>query len=284
MQQSAFLILTHQLDPQSRALIARAKDQLKGLCDVHVVGYFDDPDLAPPEFAQDPAYHAFGPNDLRHAEYPLKGKRQPFKLLPGNGDLMILKFARRNPVYQQIWGYEYDVEFTGPLSVLIGAFADSEADLLGTNLGPPHYAWQHDNMTSIPDGWPDAQDDVERGFFPLFRVSRRLLTEMDKFYRASGDGHYEWSWPYVARARGLVIEDVGGDGPYVAPGNTNRFYTSSPDRRDLYPGTFRYRPAQAQPGRRPNTLYHPIKAQPVPTPDFLRYRVKYLARLIRGKK
>ena len=59
-------------------------------------------------------------------------------------------------------------------------------------------------------------------------------------------------------AAGMNLEEIGGDGPFVRPGNTERFYT----RHSGPTGTLRWRPVWTEPLTRPNTLYHPVKAPP----------------------
>jgi hypothetical protein len=157
--------------------------------------------------------------------YPLKG-RAPFQLMPGNTDMPVLAFVRDNPGYDTVWLFENDVAFTGPLSGLIEAFADSPADLLTTSIAPPADYWFHSAATVLPEDWP-ADLPALRAFLPAFRASNRLLAEVDRFYRDGGDGHYEQIWVTVALAKGLVLEDFGGNGQYFSPSNRNRFYTST---------------------------------------------------------
>jgi len=60
-------------------------------------------------------------------------------------------------------------------------------------------------------------------------------------------------------AAGLVIEDFGGDGEFVASGNRNRFYTNAPSHCYLVPGSLVFRPMRIMPGLRRNHLWHPVK-------------------------
>ena len=270
----AFVIFTNVASEAVLGQVARAEAELAGQCDVHVIGYFPDAAAAPAPFGSDPRFHAYDRARMEAMGYPLKG-RAPFRLMPGNTDMPVLAFARDNPGYATIWLFENDVAFTGPLSSLLEAFARSPADLLTTSIAPPAHDWAHSAATVLPKGWGRAGGGVEggdaswaagwaeglplRAFLPAFRASRRLLDEVERFYREGGDGHYEQVWPTVAQVRGLVLEDFGGDGRFVRPGNRNRFYTSTPQTAHLYPGTFRFRPARQRPGQRPMTLWHPVK-------------------------
>ena len=253
---AAFLIFTNVLSEGVLRQVATAERELAGFCEVHVIGYFPDVAAAPAPFGAHPRFHAYDRARMEATGYPLKGR--PFRLMPGNTDMPILAFVRDNPSYDAVWLFENDVAFTGPLSRLVEAFADSHADLLATSIAPLPSDWVHAGATVYPEGWPADLPPI-RAFFPAFRVSRRLLAEVDRFYRDGGSGHYEHIWPYVAQAQGLELEDFGGSGRYVKPGNRNRFYTSTPETAHLYPGTFRFRPPRRRPGKRPMTLWHPVK-------------------------
>lgn len=253
---SAFLIFTNVLTERVLRQITTADAELAGRCDVHIIGYFTDPSEAPEPFQSDLRFHAYDKARMEAFDYPVKGR--PFQLMPGNTDMPILAFSQDHPHYETIWLFENDVAFTGPLSSLVDAFAQSSADLITTNIAPPPVAWSFMHMNVAPDGWP-ADLPKLRAFLPALRVSHCLLQEVDRFYREGGNGHYEYSWTYVARACSLSLEDFGGRGEYVKPGNRNRYYSSSPEMSYLYPGSFRYRPAMNRPGRRRLRLWHPIK-------------------------
>lgn len=276
----AFVIYTHILNERIAQLAERAERDLAATHDVYVIGFFPDDVPAPRGFGTRPRHQAFRKADLLRHDYPVKGHRTPFLLRPGNNDLPLLAFAARHPQYRTFWCFEGDVEFTGPLSRLVGHFAGSDADLLTTNVRPFQARWPHERLIVLPPGWTrDAAHEL-LSFLPVYRVSRRLLERIDAFYRAGGSGHNEWSWTYVAQWHGLGIEDIGGTGPYVAAGNRRRFYTSTPRTPSLAPGTFRYRPMMRLPGRRPMMLWHPVKDAPIPPRKQLREALTMMRELI----
>jgi hypothetical protein len=279
---AAFLFYGHAPSPGFLRRVAAARRELAGRADVHVLAYVENAAALVPAFKGVAPVHAYDRARMETMGYPRKGAA-PFRILPGNTDMPVLAFARDHPAYDVVWLFEYDVAFTGPLSELVDAFAASPADLISTNIGPARAGWPHLVSGEVPPSWPRRPDPPLRALLSAFRASRRLLEEVERFYRDGGWGHYEWTWTYVAQATGLGIEDFGGSGPFVAPGNRRRFYTSSPGAPDLFPGTFRYRPAVARPGWRRRTLWHPVKeGHREPLVPFLRYRVNVTRRWLRN--
>jgi hypothetical protein len=108
-----------------------------------------------------------------------------------------------------------------------------------------------------------------RSFLPIVRFSRGM---MDCYVRAveSGGwrGHTEALYPTIASFNSLVIEDLGGKGPFTRPSMFGKNYVNTPTADgDLLPGTFVYRPVKnaayfhEAPERfsQPGYLYHPVK-------------------------
>lgn len=166
-----------------------------------------------------------------------------------------------------IWICEYDVDFSGDWADVFRQFADDRTDLLATTLNPQGRdpAWAFWPGAVHPSSVPDTLRT--RSFLPLFRVSRRLL---DAYCRALSNGgwkgHYEFLVPTVARAAGLTMEDIGGDGPFTAPTRYGTNYENTPDHPHLTPGTFVWRPSRdgyfhEKPDAfdKRDMLYHPVK-------------------------
>ena len=178
---------------------------------------------------------------------------------PGNMIRVMLAFAKDHPDFDHYWWIEYDVVFTGCWETLFSHFEHNDADLLATSIHSfEHYrGWSH---------WRELQAPVTldgslmtRAFLPVYRISRRALELLPAEYGNGWSGHFEATVPTILRAHRFRVEDIGGSGPFVAPENKNRFYTSRPFSNSLCPGTFRYRPARRAPGTRPDTLWHPVK-------------------------
>lgn len=257
-RRDGFVVLTHLLSPRIERLIDRAREALAPTHAVHVVGGFPAGAEVPDAFRRREGFHAFGPEDLRLPHWPRKGREVARTLVGGAADLPVLALARRAPEIDRLWCFEGDVEFTGRLPRLLRHFEGSASDLLATSIRETPARWPHRKRSVRPPGW--TAGGAERiAFLPAHRSSRALRAAVERFYAAGGDGHHEWVWPFAAQASGLTLEDIGGDGPHVRPENRGRFYTSSPDRRGLHPGSFRYRPVMTRPGKRRMTLWHPVK-------------------------
>lgn len=253
-----FVILTHEDSPRIRRLIARAREGLAGYADVLVAAYVEEDRPTPPILSGDWPARRFTRADFDALGYPGKMARTPWTLIPGNTDLMTLKLWRERPGLEHVWLMEGDVDYTGDLGALIAELGASPADLLATSIRPQPENWFHGFGLSLPEGWQEEGERLQ-AFLPFFRASAALLAALDAFYRAGGTGHNEITWPLVARARGLALEDIGGAGPFTPAARRGRLYSSDLGETILYPGTFRYRPLMRRPGRRPDTLWHPIK-------------------------
>ncbi|MFC7738424.1 hypothetical protein ACFQX4_22010 [Roseomonas sp. GCM10028921] len=179
----------------------------------------------------------------------------------GNVDLPLLNFHRQHPGYDLYWNIEYDVGFSGNWSTFFSATEKSNADLLATCLRrrAEHPDWFHWHTFAAPEGQGFDNAELITGFMPIFRASARAIAAVDAAYRAGCSGHLEAVWPTIVEAAGLTVEDIGGEGSFVAPGNTNRFYTSSPLAPGLAPGSVAFKPVRLRPGREPNMLWHPVK-------------------------
>ncbi|MEQ9015734.1 MAG: hypothetical protein RID90_14905 [Marinovum algicola] len=263
------------MNERLKNFISHAESRLEGICDLYVIGYFPDENEVPKEFMHSSKYFPYREKDIVNDLYPVKGRSKPFEPRPGNFDLVILKFAQDNPLYDYYWHFEYDVDFSGEIDYLVKYFSKSESDLLATNIRLMRKNWENKKSIKIPSCWSQYQQEDTICFLPAFRVSFQLLKEIDRFYKIGGSGHHEWAWPFVAINTGLLIEDIGGNGNFVKKENINRFYTSSPSIPGLYPGTFRFEPPMQKSGRRPLTLWHPVKDHKIKLKTYLKtwYRI-----------
>lgn len=173
-------------------------------------------------------------------------------------DQVLLAFRKKRPEYDYYWIVENDVDFSGRWSEVFKAFADNKSDLLCTSMHRYETNPTWDWWKSLT--WPDnSKPELIRGFFPFARLSARAADAITVAGQNGVDGFQEVMWPTVLHHQRFVIEDIGGDGPFVRPGNVNRWYTSTLTSQNLAPGTFITRPIRRRPGRQANKLWHPVK-------------------------
>ncbi|MDA8231075.1 MAG: hypothetical protein M0006_07030 [Magnetospirillum sp.] len=248
--------MTHFLDSRIvahyRRLVAEAGEG-RDVAALYNRGDDPGPGYAPPP---DMRLFAFDAADIRGLGFPYKGRR----LSARDVELFAMWFARRRPEYERYWVLEYDVDFSGQWRTLFDAFAGSPADLLATTVHRygVNPEWENWETVRTPAGRP-LPSGLLRAFLPCYRISRRGIEALMGAYDNGWRGHYEATVPTILEGAGLIIEDMGGDGEFVAVGNRNRFYTNTPARNALSPGTFVFRPVRETMGAEPDRLWHPVK-------------------------
>ncbi len=275
------LLQTHYLD---RALASRFR-RLQATCPpgyAAVLLMHVPPGTAPPPLLDTLPHHFVTTPEVRTPDYPGKSGGGPEWSIwrDGHVDLPVLHFFRAHPGFDRYWVVEYDVRFTGRWSTLFGAFDESGADFLSTALrrAEDDPRWPSWGTLRGPQPWDGANlRDRVCSFMPIYRASVAAMRTMDAAYREGWTGHLETVWPTLLLRAGLTVEDIGGDGPFVRPGNRNRHYTCAPLNRDLQPGTFAFLPALPCAGPRRNRLYHPVK----PLPSGWAAKAKAVARACR---
>lgn len=260
---TAVVFLTHMWHEHVRSRYRRLADAMPP--DHELVVAFDVTDADPDDVAAarrtvDGGLYRFRFRDLSTSGYPRPwAGDNDSRLVPGNVDLLLLHLHRTGRRYDRYWVVEYDVEFTGAWRDFFEAFRTNGSDLLGTTLHPyrvlPEFHWW--DAVEAPGSL--VREDLHRGFFPVMRITEEGLRALDGAYSDGWSGHCEVVLPTALLRDGARIEDIGGEGPFVRPGNENRFYTNTPWRTGLGPGTFIYRPARRWPGLTPGKLWHPVK-------------------------
>ncbi|MEW5727741.1 MAG: hypothetical protein AB1918_07940 [Pseudomonadota bacterium] len=281
-KREAVLLMTHFVDDAIVALYRRLRAESGGRDTYVLLNQTDNPDPGFP-IPGDVEVSAFTVADLRALGYPLKGRRIRDK------DIELFSFTfwkRHRGRYDRIWVVEYDVVFTGAWHELFDAFADDDAGLLATSVHrhAVNPGWPNWPSVRTPDGPPDLSRMV-RAFMPLYRLTDEAYRTLDAAYRMGWEGFYEGIVPAILMQAGLEVEDIGGDGEFVRPGNENRFYTSTPSDDTLSPGTFVFRPVHAEAGPEPGQLWHPVKppAHQVGWPIQRRQRIVHRARVVAAR-
>jgi hypothetical protein len=215
-------------------------------------------DFDPNLFQDRSDFYLYDLDDIART-YRLMNQSQP-SIFPGNCIFPILLFARDHADVRYVWRVEYDVRFSGDWNFFFQYFIDNESDLLATTIFRydfrPEWNWWKSLKT--PVGTLNTKF-LLRGFLPVFRLSQKASTVLNNAYHEGWSGHYEVSIPTILNYQGCSIEDIGGDGEFVKPGNKNRFYTNTPAAPGLAPGTFVCPPNDCGYGKVPNRLYHPVK-------------------------
>jgi len=262
---TAIIYLTHTFIPKVLQPLEKLRQQTHPYGDFYIL---NDGNASPPKSLRNRLHVFHFSNILK--KYP---RVMGDTLIPGNPHLAILDFFRAHPNYKYYWIIEYDVRFSGDWSLLFEAFSKSDADLLTCHVRTynqePDWPWWIN--VKIPDPTV-TKDQWVRAFLPIQRLSHRALVEIERCCKEGWYGHFEATLPTMLHHAGLKLEDIGGDGDFVRPGNINRFYTSvSTPIGDLrWKGSFRFRPPHSFWPQRSNTLYHPVKPSPSPLWQFLR--------------
>ncbi len=265
MSREAVLLLNHFLDSDLASLYAELVQACGVRRDVFLLSDRTQRSLPIVRLPRQRRELVFTQNDLRALGFPGKqnlhltgaGARS---LKLGNAELPVLLFAKAQTHYDYYWVIEYDVRFSGSWDDFFAACATSTADLLGTSISrfDDNPDWSHWPSMKVPA--PDLpRSQWLRGFFPVYRLSTNAIACIKSGYEAGAQGHMESLVPTLVHQGGLLVEDIGGEGEFVPPGNESRFYTNNRISNDLSPGSFVYRPVMLRTGARSNTLWHPVK-------------------------
>jgi hypothetical protein len=264
---TAVVVLTHFFDAGIMRMYQELRAETSPRYEIFVALNLENASLRAPEAAESLGNALFLCNreKLLSLGYPEKCRREGWGgaawRAVDNVDTIMLSFYHEHPGYAHYWGIEYDVHYEGKWGFLFERFDSSDADLIGAMLDSAAKVSRKVLMPPFryPSGRKPDYHDAVIGFFPIHRLSNRMLRQIDACYREGWNGHYEFTWGTMAKTHALKIEDIGGDGPYVKPHNKNVFYFNTMKRWDLSPGTFIFRPAFAKVHRHENTLWHPVK-------------------------
>jgi hypothetical protein len=258
------LYLTHFWDDACAREVAALQQSLSENYDIAVAGFVADATNI--SIPIDIPVFFYTAEDLQHLGYSQLADLRPHHVI-------VPRFFRQYPDYEQYWTIEYDVRYTGCWAELLQDLSGSPADLLATVIQSQaeHPQWLHWNDLStncvvLP------KSCYNKHFAPLMRLSNAALIAVDAAYKAGWTGHYEALWPTAIAASGLLIEDIGGEGSFTPDHRRGRYYTSSPFHPYLSPGSFVFRPSMLECDipRHPPALWHPVKSaemsQPIPTP------------------
>jgi hypothetical protein len=191
-------------------------------------------------------HYLFGQDAIDTLNYPIKGAARPFKLIPGNCDLISLLFRKAAPQYAQYWVIEDDVEYSGDAHELFGLLDGRDGD------------WTYSSMLRSPEG-DIKPSDTWLVFLTFFRISGRALDTIDRYYDQGWSGHSENMWATILKHAQMQVIDIGGNGKYVADEDRNKRYYGLPNDGFDKKGSFGTMNVRLFAGRRKDVLWHPVK-------------------------
>jgi hypothetical protein len=201
--QQACAFFTHIFDRSIERRYQKLKADLQGRVQSFILAQVDTP--VSYDFLTE--VHFFDYQLLRAGAARVIGDR----MSPGNLHLVALDFYRKHPGFEYYWFIEYDVVFTGHWAVLIDAVREDSADLLAGHIRilqqEPDWSWWE--TLNLP-GCSLPRSDWLRGFFPIYRISRRGLQVLNDHVKMGWSGHFEGLIPSVMRSASLSIGDLGG--------------------------------------------------------------------------
>ncbi|MCS0629266.1 hypothetical protein NX786_07970 [Telluria mixta] len=203
-------------------------------------------------------HYIFGQDAIDTLGYPSKGAARPFKLIPGNCDLITLLFRKAARNYDQYWVVEDDVDYSGDVHNLLSDLSTRQGDLLASHLAHGYDGWAYSSMLRSPAG-NIRPADTWLVFLTFFRISGEALDTIDRYYRDGWSGHSENMWATILKHAGMQVVDFGGDGRYVADEDRNKHYYGLPNDGFHKNGSFGTMNIRMFAGRRKNVLWHPIK-------------------------
>lgn len=245
----AVLYLTNKSNEWTLSAFHALEQSLQGMADVYFA-YHQQGDVLPVSLQNIENLFVFTSDVLNELGYtPIeKGK-----LVPGSNHFPLLKFFKENQCYDYYWLVEDDVRFSGEWKDFFGSFASCTSDFLSSVIetkaeNPTWYWW-----TSLKTGNEViAEEKLLKSFNPIYRLSSQALACIDAHLRIGWMGHYEVLLPTLLYNKGFLLEDFGGEGTFVRPGNNARFYDDTSMRI-----------APVLPDDRKNYLFHPAKEEKV---------------------
>jgi hypothetical protein len=219
-----------------------------------------------------PRCHVFEPAALLGLPYP-KMEGRPFV---DHCHFPVFDFFLAHGDYERYWVVEYDVRYTGDWAQLLETYERFDHDLLTSHIRrhaqePLYYWW--DSLQHPAKLIP--RERLLRSLNVIHRISRPALRFLHQAQLEGWQGFFEVLYPTLLHEGGFKLLDFGGNGEFVPPQHKNRLYTSHGNRNGslhLF-GTLRFRPARVRAGRKPNTLYHPVKPKSMREPFGMRLRL-----------
>jgi hypothetical protein len=257
-----FTVVTHRFDRAVYQQIARVADQLRG---EYAFSVYHDARVQPDFRFLGGGYPVISFNfEKIRTKFPLLARAD---IIPGNQYAAYIDLLPLFPQVRYFWFVEYDVRFSGNWRTLLDGCSHSSADLLGCHIRTreeiPGWSWWPGILSKRE---PQKQLLGIRAFTWAIRLSRGALELVAQRCIQDGwTGHMEGLVPSLLFEAGMLIEEIGGRGPFTPKERQGLFYSSeygfsSPSPNgDLGLGGNRHGPPLFAWGMRKNRLYHPVK-------------------------
>lgn len=183
------------------------------------------------------------------------------RIVPGSAHYPVLAFNQIT-AYEHYWVVEYDVLLQGQWLEFLQNFERCHADLLCTHLSTkaksPQWTWW--KRLEVPKRYSafvrQHDDDLPKAFFPLYRASKKALTQIAAAHQAGLKAHCEIAMPLALWLDGMPIQDMSEIAPLYSEGSLG-----GADALPPY-STFRWRPEITPDELRDSpasVIYHPVK-------------------------
>lgn len=194
----------------------------------------------------------------KHLRFPMF---RDGRIVPGSAHYPVLAFNQITS-YEHYWVIEYDVLLQGQWLDFLQKFEHCHADLLCTHLSTKGNSrqWIWWKRLEVPRKYSayvrHHDDDLPKAFFPLYRASKKALTQIAAAHQAGLKAHCEIAMPLALWLNGMPIQDMNEIAPLYSHGSLGGSNALPPY------STFRWRPEitpdelSTAPA---SVIYHPVK-------------------------
>ncbi len=261
----AFIFLTRNPETAPRLLkkFHKAAKQAKQDFDFHICSFVEEGEQTRSKAdvnGEQVDYWVFGKKDAVSLGYSPKVTSEDWVFIPGNVDVLLLNFFKLNKEYERYWQVEDDVDYSGETHDLLNVLSEYDDDLLCTHLQRGWQSWTYSKLLRTGTGKHEIKlEDTMLCFLPFLAISHLGLSTLDRAYSAGWAGHPEQTWPTILLNAGLNVRDIGGSGEFVSPDSIDRYYFGDATQSRNKTGSFTPTPPRLFVGRKPDTLWHPVK-------------------------
>lgn len=184
-------------------------------------------------------------------------------LLPGSNHFALMSFYREFPNYDFYWYIEDDVRYNGKWENFFDVFKNNLiSDFISSHVR--FYAfnrnWYWWNTLKFKEQTDHGLSMVS-SFNPIFRISKKALAYLDNAMTNGWEGHHEVLIPTLLTNAGFVVNDFGGNGPFVLRDFAEKFYKGNLGEKGKELSSMRFRPFIDEKEIIAPFIYHPVKIE-----------------------